>query len=130
LGTRGYNFTLPDNPSFEADDDGFLGGTVNLSAEKDFHWGQAYGTLLYSRSRGGFDRAPDAFEAAPANEADYGTLAARIGARFDHDEDWNSRVEFSLGQDEQVNFRRGATTRNEFNTLRYGVFASTSKGFD
>src|SRR5690606_23312399 len=49
LGTRGYNFTLPGNPSFEDDDDGFLIGSLNLSADRDFAWGQGSASAFYAR---------------------------------------------------------------------------------
>lgn len=131
IGTRGYDVTLPTNLSHEPGDEGFLLGALNASVEKDFAWGQAYATALYSRSRGEYDNAPDPiWDPEPANEADYATLAAKIGARIDHAHDWHSRVEFSLGYDDQDNFRRGTVTRNRYETLRYGVFASTTKEFE
>lgn len=124
IGTEGYNFSSPSAPFFEPDDDGFLLGSLSASAEKDYAWGQAYASALYSRSRVQFD------DPGNADEADTATLAARIGTRIDHAHDWSSRLEFSLGKDDQDNFKRGTTIHDDFGTLRYGVFASTSKEFD
>lgn len=130
IGTQGYNFTTPANLDFEPDDDGFLLGSFNASISRDFDWGEAYTTAFYSRSRGEYDAAPSLWDPAPANEADYTNFAAKIGARIDHAHDWHSRVEVSLGYDDQENFRSGTPTLDRYQTLRYGIFGSTTKEFD
>jgi vitamin B12 transporter len=125
LGTRGYNFTYPTAWGYEPDDDGFMQGSLNFSVGRDFDWGRIYADGLFSRSRSQYDA--NSFE---YNEVDSTTFAGKIGARIDHAHDWNTKVELSSGIDLSENFRDGLPGSDQFDTVRYGVFASTEKTFE
>lgn len=122
LGTRGYDFTTALS---EPDDDGFRQGSAHLSLGQDFAWGRLYADALYSRSRVQYDA-----DAPWADEADSTLFAGKLGARIDHTENWRTTLEFSTGIDLQENFRKGTTSRNVYDTKRYGVFAATEVDFD
>lgn len=127
LGTRGYDFTTPDAPwgIHEPDDDGFLQGSANLSASKDFDWGRIYGDALLARGRTHYDNA------FPFDDQQYTTtFAGKLGTRIDHSGDWTSTVELYSGIDNQKNFRRDQPGDSRFDTSRYGIFASTQKSFE
>lgn len=124
LGTRGYDFTTPLSWGHEPDDDGFMQGSANLSLSKDFEWGRLYADGLFARGRSQYDGSyPD------ANEVDTGTFAGKMGAHVLHAEDWSSTVELSSGLDYSTNFRDNVPGNSKFDTQRYGIFASTEKGF-
>ncbi|MFU0504228.1 TonB-dependent receptor domain-containing protein [Pseudaminobacter sp. NGMCC 1.201702] len=124
LGTRGYEFTLPSSFSHEKDDDGFLTGSGNFSLSKDFDWGRIYTDGLYARGRNQYDRPfPD------PNESDTDTFAGRLGGRLDHSDSWSSTVELTSAVDKSSNFR-GDIAGDDFDTLRYGIFASTQKSLE
>lgn len=129
LGTRGYDFTTPDNFSHEPGVNGFMQGSVNLSLGKDFDWGRLYADALVSRARTKYDNAPSIWSPAPFNEVDTTTFAGRIGARVDHTPDWSTTLEVSGGADLTNNFRKGTPGSDPFDTTRYGILASTEKTF-
>src|SRR5690606_1921849 len=58
------------------------------------------------------------------------TFAGKIGVRVDHADDWFSTVEFSGALDRQKNSRDGIAAHDDYETLRYGGFASTQKTID
>lgn len=122
LGTEGYDFTLPTTFGHEPDKDGFKQGSVNFSLSKDMDWGRVYADGLYSRGRNQYDRQP-------ANEADTSNFSGRLGARIDHSESWSSTVELMSALDYASNFGPGFEG-DDFDTLRYGVLASTQKTFE
>jgi vitamin B12 transporter len=125
IGTRGYDFTTPTAWGHEPDDDGFLLGSINASLSKQFDWGRIYGDALISRSRGQYDASyPD------ANEVDTTSFVGKLGAEIKHAEDWISTIELSNSVDRSRNFRDGVAGDSRFNSSRYGIFASTQKGFD
>lgn len=127
LGTRGYNFTTIDNLfTYEPDDDGFIQGNIDFSLSKEFDWGEVYASGLYARSRVQYDDAG----MWGGNEADNDLFAGKLGVRIDHTDDWSSRLELSSGVDLQKNFRDETGYSDRFDTLRYGLFASTEKRFD
>ena len=120
-GTRGYDFTLW---PVELDDDGFLQGSLNFSLSKEFDWGEIYADGLYSRARSEYDN-----QWGPENQADTDTFAGKLGARFDHGDDWTSTVELVSGVDRSRNFAPGGPVSASFDTARLGGFASTQKTF-
>ena len=122
LGTEGYDFTLPTTWGHEPDKDGFRLGSFNASLSKDFDWGRVYADGLYARGRNQYDRQP-------ANEADTANASGRVGARIDHSDSWSSTVEVMGAIDNASNFGRG-TRGDDFDTLRYGILASTQKTFE
>ncbi len=125
LGTRGYNFTRPDNYSYEADDDGFLQGAFDFNLSQSFDWGKIYANGLYSHGRSQYDNP------APSNnKVDTDTFAGKIGARLNHTESWFSTVELTSGLDFTSNFRDGYPGSADFDTRRYGVLATTEKTID
>lgn len=125
LGTRGYDFTTPLAWGHEPDDDGFLQGSLNFAAAKEYGWGRLYADGLFSRGRSQYDAS-----APSANEVDTDTFAGKIGARLKHSDSWNTTVELSSSLDYSTNFRDGVVGSNEFDTKRYGIFASTEKSFE
>ncbi|MEO9338047.1 TonB-dependent receptor [Mesorhizobium sp. SB112] len=125
LGTRGYDFTTPLAWGHEPDDDGFLQGSANLSFSKDFDWGRLYADGLFARGRSQYD---DTFPFA--NEVDTTTFAGKLGAHVLHSDSWSSTVEVSSGLDYSTNFRDDVPGSSQFDTQRYGIFASTEKRFD
>ncbi|MDH6230744.1 vitamin B12 transporter [Mesorhizobium soli] len=124
LGTRGYDFTTPQAWGHEPGDDGFLQGSANLSLSKDFEWGQLYTDGLFARGRSQYDNTYPS-----ANEVDTTTFAGKLGAHILHAEDWSSTIELSSGLDYSTNFRKDVPGNSKFDTQRYGIFASTEKGF-
>lgn len=124
LGTRGYDFTTPLAWGHEPDDDGFLQGSANLALSKDFDWGRLYADGLFARGRSQYD---DTFPFA--NEVDTTTFAGKLGAHVLHSDSWSSTLELSSGLDYSTNFRDDVSG-DEFDTQRYGIFASTEKRFD
>lgn len=122
LGTRGYDFTLPATYGHEPDRDGFRQGSVNFSLSKDLDWGRVYADGLYARGRNQYDRQP-------ANESDTNNFSGRLGARFDHSDSWSSTVELTSALDYSSNFGPGVQG-DDFDTLRYGILASTQKTFE
>ena len=125
LGTRGYDFTTPLAWGHEPDDDGFLQGSFDFNLSQSFDWGKLYANGLYSRGRSQFDSV------APAdNEVDTDTFAGKVGAHVDHSESWFSIIELTAGLDYTANFRDGVAGTRDYDTRRYGVFASTQKTFD
>lgn len=122
LGTRGYDFTLPATYGHEPDEDGFLQGSVNFSLSKEFDWGRLYADGLYARGRNQYDRQP-------ANETDTDNFSGRIGTRIDHSENWSSTVELISALDYTSSFGPGVKG-DGFDTLRYGILASTQKAFE
>lgn len=125
LGTRGYDFTTPLAWGHEPDDDGFLQGSLNFSLAKQFEWGKLYADGLFARGRTQYD---DTFPSP--NEVDTDTFAGKAGARLDHSETWFSTVEFSGNVDNSTNFRDGVDSDDEFDSRRYGIFATTEKSFE
>ena len=123
MGTRGYNFTLPSNSSYEADDDGFRRGSVNFSLAKVFDWGRLYSEGLVSKGRNQYD------DPWGSNESDMVTLTGKAGVRLNHSQDWFSTVEISQGFDEADNFRE-VVHDGYYVTRRTGVFAKTEMMFD
>jgi vitamin B12 transporter len=122
LGTQGYDFTTA---LTEPDRDGFRQGSANVSLAKDFDWGRLYADALYSRSRAQYDAA------APwADVNDASLFAGKIGARFDHTENWSTTLEVFAGLDLQKDTRKGTDTLNIYDTKRYGFFAATQVDFD
>jgi len=122
LGTEGYDFTLPTTWGHEPDKDGFRQGSVNFSLSKDLDWGRVYANGLYARGRNQYDRQP-------ANQADTNNFSGRLGARLDHSESWSSTVELMSALDYASNFGPGVKG-DDFDTLRYGILASTQKMFE
>lgn len=122
LGTEGYDFTLPTTWGHEPDKDGFRQGSVNFSLSKDLDWGRVYANGLYARGRNQYDRQP-------ANQADTNNFSGRLGARIDHSESWSSTVELMSALDYASNFGPGVKG-DDFDTLRYGILASTQKMFE
>lgn len=124
IGTRGYDFTTPDAPYgvHEPDDDGFRQGSLHLSLSREANWGRIYGNGLLARANTQYDGAD--------NEQNTTSFAGKVGALFNHTEDWASTIELSSGIDDQKNFRKGAVNESRFKTTRYGIFASTEKGFE
>lgn len=125
LGTRGYDFTTPLAWGYEPDDDGFLQGSLNFAAAKEYGWGKLYADGLFARGRSQYDAS-----APSANEVDTDTFAGKIGARLKHSDSWSSTVELSSSLDYSTNFRDGVAGNSEFDSKRYGIFASTEKSFD
>ena len=125
IGTRGYDFTLPTAFGHEPDDDGFLLGSMNASLSKQFDWGRIYGDALVARSRGQYDASFPL-----ANEVDTTSFAGKLGTEIRHYENWSSTVELSSSVDRSRNFRDGVAGNDRFNSIRYGLFASTQKSFD
>ncbi|MGB3389882.1 MAG: TonB-dependent receptor [Pseudaminobacter sp.] len=122
LGTEGYDFTLPTTYGHEPDKDGFRQGSVNFSLSKDLDWGRVYADGLYARGRNQYDRQP-------ANESDTNNFSGRLGARIDHSDSWSSTVELMSALDNSSNFGPGVEG-DDFDTLRYGILASTQKTFE
>ena len=122
IGTEGYDFTLPATYQHEPDKDGFRQGSANVSLSKDLDWGRVYADGVYARGRNQFDRSP-------SNEADTDNFSGRVGARIDHSDTWSSTVELTSALDYASNFGRGAKG-DDFDTLRYGILASTQKTFE
>lgn len=132
IGTRGYDFTTPDNPDNEPDDDGFIKGSFDFAYDKELGWGAVYASGLYARSRNQYDmllQDPWSGNFNP-NEGDNDLFAGKIGVRIDHTEDWLSRIELSSALDHQSGFRKGTPVNEFYNTARYGIAASTQKTFD
>ncbi|WP_286298391.1 TonB-dependent receptor [Aminobacter sp. SS-2016] len=125
LGTRGYDFTTPLAWGHEPDDDGFLQGSLNVAVAKEYGWGRLYADGLFARGRSQYDASPPS-----ANEVDTDTFAGRIGARVKHSDSWSSTVELSGNLDYSNNVRDGVVGSSEFDTRRYGIFASTEKSFE
>ncbi|RUM98552.1 TonB-dependent receptor [Pseudaminobacter arsenicus] len=121
FGTRGYDFTTR---SDELDEDGFRQGSLNFALSKEFDWGRLYADGLYARGRNQYDQRPPA-----PNESDTDNFAGKIGARVDHSESWSSTLELTSSVDKSINFR-GDVQGDIFDTLRYGIFASTQKTFE
>ncbi|MHA6643816.1 TonB-dependent receptor plug domain-containing protein [Mesorhizobium sp. A623] len=122
LGTQGYDFTVPSAYGHEPDKDGFRQGSFNFSLSKDLDWGRVYADGLYARGRNQYDRQP-------VNEADTSNFSGRIGARIDHSDSWSSTVELMTALDYASNF--GPSEKgDDFDTLRYGILASTQKTFE
>lgn len=135
VGTRGYNFMLPwaTDSGYEPDDDGFRRGSFNFSLSKDFDWGRVYTDGLFSRGRSQFDATFDyGFGSVTrnSNETDYTNFSGKVGARFDHAEDWSSTVEVSQGFDKSSSFRDGVSGGEDYITRRTGVMAKTEKSFE
>ncbi len=131
-GTRGFDFTTPDNPDHEPDDDGFLQGAVDFAYERETGWGAVHASGLYARSRAQYDMAPiQWWDGQPSvNEVDNDLFSGKAGIRLDHAEGWESRLDFSAMIDRQDNFRKGTAARELYDVRRYGVSASTQKRFD
>jgi vitamin B12 transporter len=126
IGTRGYNFTTPDNVStYEPDDDGFLQGSFDFRFDKELGWGAVYAAGAYARARTEYDDAG----MWGGDAADNDLFSGKVGARFDHDEDWSSTVELSGALDKQTNFRKETSYEDQFDTQRLGILASTEKTF-
>ncbi|RJG46902.1 TonB-dependent receptor [Mesorhizobium sp. DCY119] len=126
LGTRGYDFTTPLAWGHEPDDDGFLQGSANLSLSKEFDWGRLYADGLFARGRSQYDATFPS-----ANEVDTTTFAGKVGAHVLHSDSWSSTVELSSGLDYSTNFRDDVPGGDsQFDTQRYGIFASTEKRFE
>lgn len=125
LGTRGYDFTTPLAWGHEPDDDGFLQGSLNFSLAKEYGWGRLYADGLFARGRSQYD---DTFPFS--NEVDTDTFAGKAGARMKHSDSWSSTVELSSSLDRSTNFRDGVSGESQFDTKRYGIFASTEKTFE
>ncbi|OQM76976.1 TonB-dependent receptor domain-containing protein [Manganibacter manganicus] len=130
IGTEGYDFTTS---PYDLDKDGFLQGSANFALSKDFDAGRIYADGLFTRGRTDYDSAyKDSFTGAvkyPADTADNTTFVGKVGARIDHSDTWASTVEFMTAVDNSSNFR-GEVKGDDFNTLRYGVLASTQKTFE
>lgn len=124
LGTRGYNFTLPGNGSFEPDDDGFRRGSFNFSLAKAFEWGRIYTEGLVSKGRNQYD------DPWGSNESDMVNFTGKAGVRVNHADDWFSLVEISQGFSEADNFRKNVAHDGYYITRRSGVFAKTEKAFN
>lgn len=124
-GTQGYDFTSPDYLGHENDRDGFVQGSFNFSLGKDFDWGRIYTDGLFSRGRNHYDSSYPY-----SNEGDSTAFNGKVGARFDHTEDWSTTLEFSTGIDKSRDFRKGVPGSDRFETERYGIFASTEKRFE
>ena len=125
LGTRGYDFTTPLAWDHEPDDDGFLQGALNFALSQDYGWGRLYADGLFARGRTQYDASwPD------ANEVDTDTFAGKIGGRVNHSDSWSSTLELTSSLDNSTNFRSGVSGDSEFDTKRYGIFASTEKSFE
>lgn len=122
LGTQGYDFTTPLAWGHEPDDDGFLQGFMNFSLAKSFDWGRLYADGLFARGRSQYDASYPS-----DNEVDTDTFAGKIGGSFRHSDSWSSTVELSNSLDHSTNFRENFPTKSEFDTQRFGVFASTEK---
>lgn len=126
IGTRGYNFTTPDNvATYEPDDDGFLQGSLDFRFDKELGWGAIYGAGTYARARTEYDDAG----MWGGDAADNDLFSGKLGARIDHNEDWSSTIEFSGTLDAQTNFRKEIGYEDQFDTRRLGVLASTEKTF-
>ncbi|WP_343314675.1 TonB-dependent receptor [Brucella sp. BE17] len=124
-GTQGYDFTTPEKSGHEDDRDGFVQGSFNFALGRDFDWGRIYTDGLFSRGRNQYDGAYPY-----SNEGDSTAFNGKLGARFDHSEDWSSTLELSTGIDKSRDFRKGVPGSDRFETKRYGVFASTEKRFE
>lgn len=125
LGTEGYDFTTPQAYGHEPDKDGFKQGSVNFSVSSDFDWGRLYADGLFAKGRSQYDATYPG-----SNQVDTTTFAGKLGARVNHAADWFSTVEVSTGLDYTTNFRKHVPGNSQFDTKRYGVFASTEKSFD
>ncbi len=125
IGTQGYDFTTS---PYDLDRDGFLQGSANFAISKDFDGGRVYADGLFARGRTSYDSAYSYAGTMyyPADTVDSTTFAGRIGARIDHSDSWASTVEFITAVDNSSNFR-AQTKDDDFDTLRYGVLASTQK---
>ena len=122
LGTEGYDFTLPGTYGHDPDKDGFRQGSANFALSKDFDWGRLYADGLYARGRSQYDRQP-------TDETDTNNFSGRLGARIDHSDSWSSTVELTSALDYASNFGHGVQG-DDFDTLRYGILASTQKTFE
>lgn len=122
FGTQGYDFTLPSTWGHEPDRDGFRQGSLDASLSKDFDWGRLYANGHYARGRNQYDRQP-------ANETDTDNFSGRLGARIEHSDSWASTVELMSALDYASNFGPGVKG-DDFDTLRYGILASTQKNFE
>ena len=125
IGTQGYNFTTPENPNYEPDRDGFLQGSLNFAISKELGWGAIYADALYARARTEYDDS-----GYMGNKADNDLFAGKIGVRLDHTDSWSSRIEVFSGADLQKNFRTSTGYKDRYDTVRYGVSASTQKKFE
>ncbi|WP_180898372.1 TonB-dependent receptor domain-containing protein [Martelella soudanensis] len=133
IGTEGYDFTTPSNSVHEPGRDGFLQGGFNYSIGKDFTWGRLYSEGFYARSNPQFDSAPYADWMTGdmvygANESIQTNAAFKLGAEFDHADDWSSVFEIYSAFDYQKNFRDDYPDADtHYDTNRYGVSGSTTK---
>ncbi len=124
LGTQGYDFTLPSAWGHEPDDDGFLLGNLNFSVARELDWGSLYAEGLYGRGSSQQDA-----DYPYADRVDTNTFAGKAGIRIDHTDDWFSTIEFTNSLDYSKNYRDGVAGSERFDTLRYGVLATTQKAF-
>ncbi|MFC3206474.1 TonB-dependent receptor plug domain-containing protein [Aquamicrobium soli] len=122
IGTQGYDFTLPGTYGHDPDKDGFVQGSANFALSKDFDWGRLYADGLYARGRNQYD-------SQPTDQTDTHNFSGRLGARIDHSDNWSSTVELTSALDYASNFGHGVEG-DDFDTLRYGILASTQKTFE
>ncbi|WP_292054425.1 MULTISPECIES: TonB-dependent receptor [unclassified Martelella] len=133
IGTEGYDFTTPSNMVHEPGRDGFLQGSFNYSIGKDFAWGRVYSQGFYARSNPHFDSAPYADWMTGdmvygANQSIQTNAAFKLGAEFDHADDWSSVFELYSAFDYQKNFRDDHPEADtHYDTNRFGISGSTTK---
>lgn len=133
IGTEGYDFTTPSNSVHEPGRDGFLQGSFNYSIGKDFAWGRVYSQGFYARSNPHFDSAPYADWMTGdmvygANQSIQTNAAFKLGAEFDHSDDWSSVFEIYSAFDYQKNFRDDHPEADtHYDTNRFGISGSTTK---
>ncbi|MGV0818071.1 TonB-dependent receptor domain-containing protein [Martelella sp. AMO21009] len=133
IGTEGYDFTTPSNSVHEPGRDGFLQGGFNYSIGKDFAWGRVYSQGFYARSNPHFDSAPYADWMTGdmvygANQSIQTNAAFKLGAEFDHADDWSSVFEIYSAFDYQKNFRDDHPEADtHYDTNRFGISGSTTK---
>ncbi|MGV0909776.1 TonB-dependent receptor domain-containing protein [Martelella sp. FOR1707] len=133
IGTEGYDFTTPSNSVHEPGRDGFLQGSFNYSVGKDFAWGRVYSQGFYARSNPHFDSAPYADWMTGdmvygANQSIQTNAAFKLGAEFDHADDWSSVFEIYSAFDYQKNFRDDHPEADtHYDTNRFGISGSTTK---
>ncbi len=121
LGTQGYDYRL--SPGHDLDKDGFTRGSVNFSLSKEMAAGAIYTDGLYTRGRNEFDNDPF------GNVSHTDNFSGRLGARLDHSESWTSTVELSTALD-YASISQDGVAGDDFDTLRYGLLATTQKQFD
>lgn len=121
LGTQGYDYRL--SPGHDPDKDGFTRGSLNFSLSKETALGAIYTDGLYTRGRNEYDNDPY------GNISHTDNFSGRVGARLDHSESWTSNIELSTALDYSA-LSQDSIRGDDFDTLRYGLLATTQKQFD